>query len=171
MPFGHFLAQMSDETKWVLYALAALTMAYVVIRPIMRKKTKDPLEKLPSFGLSQQRSVERDMNNLLVELSEMARQVTAQLDTRAAKLEALIEEADRKIAALRALTGEATERTPQLTTHSTLPPPRPAAHEEDQRHSEVYEMADQGLSATEIARRLGRPHGEIELILALRMRR
>ena len=40
------------------------------------------------------------MESLLVELSEMARQISAQLDTRSQKLEILIREADEKIAAL-----------------------------------------------------------------------
>ena len=47
------------------------------------------------------------MSNLVVEMSEMARQITAQLDTRAAKLELLIKEADEKIARLGA-SGEST---------------------------------------------------------------
>ena len=38
----------------------------------------------------------------------------------------------------------------------------------DPRHAQVYDLADEGLSAPEIARQLGRPSGEIELILALR---
>jgi len=38
--------------------------------------------------------VERQMQSLLVELSEMSRQISAQLDTRSAKLELLIKEAD-----------------------------------------------------------------------------
>ena len=38
----------------------------------------------------------------------------------------------------------------------------------DPRHAQVYDLADEGLSPPEIARQLGRPSGEIELILALR---
>jgi DNA-binding NarL/FixJ family response regulator len=40
----------------------------------------------------------------------------------------------------------------------------------DPRHAEVYDLADEGQSAQEIARQTGRPRGEIELILALRGR-
>jgi hypothetical protein len=40
----------------------------------------------------------------------------------------------------------------------------------DPRHAEVYELADGGQSAQDIARQTGRPRGEIELILALRGR-
>jgi hypothetical protein len=41
----------------------------------------------------------------------------------------------------------------------------------DPRHVEVYTLADQGLALAEIAQRLKRPNGEVELILALRPRR
>jgi hypothetical protein len=107
------------------------------------------------------------MSNLPVELSEMARQITAQLDTRAGKLELLIKEADEKIAALR----EATPPTTALPY--AMPVEKPPADSEpaarvDPAHAEVYTLADQGRSAREIAAQLSRPDGEIELILALR---
>ena len=90
------------NTQWWMIALAAVTILYVaVIRPAMKKK--DPLTKPrsnASLGAQQAGNVERQMSNLLVELSEMARQLTAQLDTRSQKLEMLLQEADEKIAAL-----------------------------------------------------------------------
>lgn len=48
----------------------------------------------------------------------------------------------------------------------------PAAAEAEltRRHAAVFEMADAGRSAPDIARLTGRPIGEIELILALRRR-
>jgi hypothetical protein len=189
----HVLLGLGDElgSKWPLYALAAVTVAYVVLRPMMGKKKKDPLEQLPQFGLSQQRVVEREMSNLLVELSQMTRQITAQLDTRSAKLEALMEEADRRIAELKELGGEATERRSDEATKgqgrgdATKRPSdavtkgrnaegRGGEEEErevgDSQQEAVYAMADSGRSAQEIAGELGRPRGEIELILALRPR-
>ena len=52
-------------------------------------------------------------------------------------------------------------------------PPEPGAETRrvpstDPRHAEVYALADEGRSPAEIAARLDRPNGEIELILALR---
>ncbi|MGE5608408.1 MAG: hypothetical protein ACM359_04085 [Bacillota bacterium] len=163
-------------SKWPLYALAAVTVAYVVFRPMLRKKKPDPLERMPSFGLAQQRAVEREMSNLLVELSQMTRQITAQLDTRAAKLEALIEEADRRIGELRKLEEEAAERRTDESTPRCSPEESGGEEEAgsaevgDSQHEAVYAMADSGRSAQEIAGELGRPRGEIELILALRPR-
>jgi hypothetical protein len=83
--------------------MAIVTIVYVaIIRPMFKKR--DPMAKTPgSASLSQQRSVEREMSNLLVELSEMTRQLSAQLDTRSAKLEELMRQADQKITELRTL--------------------------------------------------------------------
>jgi len=140
--------------QWPIYALAAVTVLYVVFRPILRRK-KDPLEKLPTLSLTQQRTVEREMSNLLVEMSEMARQITAQLDTRAAKLQVLLDQADQKIA--------------QLEEPGAHPAAQPASSSEaDPRYREIYELAEQGRTPAEIAQQLARPRGEIELILALR---
>jgi hypothetical protein len=146
---------------WPVIIMAILTIVYAVFRPLLKKK--DPLKKPPSFAsLSQQRAVEREMQNVLVELSEMARQISAQLDTRAGKLEALIKEADEKIALLKIGTSASSS---SLNVDINRPaPPAPV----DPRHREIYEMADQGRSSREIAQHLNRPSGEIELILALR---
>jgi hypothetical protein len=152
------LLDLDPITKWAAVILAILTILYATLRPMFRKK--DPLDKPAGFGsLAQQRAVERQMQNALVEMAEMARQISAQIDTRAAKLEALIREADQKIAAMKA---QDSNGSPPA---SSLPLDAPA---QDPRHAQVYALADQGHSCNDIAQRLNRPSGEIELILALR---
>jgi len=151
------LLDLDPVSKWAVIVLSIMTILYAVIRPMFRRK--DPLDKPPRFAtLARQRSVEKQMQNVLVELSEMARQITAQIDTRAAKLEALIREADEKIATMKS------NAPPALP----MPPPANAMPISDPRHAQVYALADQGRSSTEIAQQLHRPSGEIELILALR---
>lgn len=167
------LQSLDPFQKWTLICAAGLTVIYAIMRPF--KKRKDPLAR-PAGGalsLAGQREVERQMTELLVELEKMARQMTAQLDTRAAKLELLIKEADDKIALFRALAqgaaspAEANGSTrPARTLPSDVAPG--LAPSLDPRHLEVYELADDGLTARQIAQQLGRPHGEIELILAIR---
>ncbi|MGD0460850.1 MAG: hypothetical protein ABSB74_00010 [Tepidisphaeraceae bacterium] len=164
------LLDLDPATKWAAICLAILTILYAaVIRPWFRKK--DPLSKPPAYAsLAQQRSVERQMQNVLVELSEMARQITAQLDTRAAKLESLIREADEKIAAMKSAPSPPALSPPGLAPPafgSPVESPEPRAPS-DPRHAQVYALADQGRSSMEIAQQLNRPSGEIELILALR---
>ena len=154
--------------------VAVLCVAYLLFRPKLKKK--DPLEKAPFSGLAQQRSVERQMQSLLVDLSDMTRQMNAQIDTRAAKLEQLIKDADERIVSLRRLQGEAPERpTAPLTAprRRTAPAPSPVlplsdpvAIDLDPRHAEIYSLADQGRDARQIAAQLNQPSGEIELILA-----
>jgi hypothetical protein len=160
-------------THWVMMAFGAIVLVYMLIRPKAAKR-KDPLESAPfKLSLNQQRQVEREMSNLLVELSEMARQITAQLDTRAAKLELLIKEADDRIRLL----NQAQQIPPSDDAQGTewaQPELREETREAtwaDARHTEVYSLHDQGRSVSEIAHQLDRPNGEIELILALRPRR
>jgi len=157
------LSTIDPHMMWLMVGFAGVTILYAVLRGSRAKK--DPLARGPSSAsLARQRNVERQMESLLVELSEMARQITAQLDTRAAKLEALIHEADEKISALRqggAMPSQAMtpNAPPQWTTASI-----------DPQHEAVYALADQGKPTAEIARQLNRPNGEVELILALRAR-
>jgi hypothetical protein len=174
-----------ESTQWVVLAAGVVATLYVIMRSKSRSKRVDPLARQSAgIGLSQQRQVERDMNQLMVEMLETARQMTAQLDTRAAKLETLIRQADERLAALKstaangstgraahdAQPGESAPGTP-----SPIPAPAPEAAADpvdetppDPRHAEIYALADQGHSPREIARSLDRPNGEVELILALR---
>jgi hypothetical protein len=119
-----FIADGIDSTgRAVLVAVAVITIMLTVVRPFMKRK-KDPLSRPATFGsLAQQRSVERQMQNVLVEMSEMARQITAQLDTRAARLEMLIKDADQRLEALKSATLQppaqsvATEALTNLLNH------------------------------------------------------
>ena len=164
-------------TTWIAIAVGVMTVVYITfVRPLRKKKEADPLERRPGHGtLAQQRGVERDMSNLLVELSEMARQMTAQLDTRAAKLELLLKEADQRIELLRAagVRGPGASSEPQLLDGVIVEAKAPVTHsmtesKPDPRHAQVYDLADDGHPPHEIARLLDRPSGEVELILALR---
>jgi hypothetical protein len=169
-------------TSWVAIGIGVVTIVYVVvIKPSMGKKAKDPLARPPTeAGLARHRAVERDVSNLLVELAEMTRQMTGQIDTRAAKLEALIQEADEKIQTLRSLGhgghsgtaphGVLVEAKLLEADAVRMRPADDAVGPIDPRHAEVYDLADEGQSAQDIARHTGRPSGEVELILALRGR-
>jgi hypothetical protein len=167
--------QFDSQGVWLAVAAIATIVIYVLMRP---RNKKEPLSP-PRFPLARQREVEEQMNTLLVELSQMARQITSQLDTRAMKLEMLIKDADERLAALQAAknseasvssvtsdnhTSEAEVAELHFSSRQTASPSVAV----DPRHQEVYTMADEGRSPGEIARIVQRPAGEVELILALR---
>ncbi len=188
----------TSTTTYALFAISALFVGFVVLKPFFRKR--DSLASSPfRFSMSQQKSIERDMQNLLVELHEMARTMTAQIETRAAKLELLIRDADERLARLdrAGLTAGAASASSGAASRpaiaGTIPsaidlppsdaqaimPPMARTHPPqtrqqsnlepaDDRYAEVYSLSDDALSVQEIATRLKRPAGEIELILALR---
>jgi hypothetical protein len=157
-----------NPNAWMIYAVAGIGGMYLLMRMLAKKK-KDPLSDSPvRFSFSQHKAVEREMQNLLVELSEMARQITAQIDTRSAKLDALIREADDKIAELRALEQGSSHAGVHSVDSYRLPTSPAVMSNEDPRHADVYRLADQGKSSPQIAAELNRPNGEVELILALR---
>jgi hypothetical protein len=176
------VGNLDSTTKWLLVVAVALTIFYAVMRPMWKKK--DPLSYGGQrVGLASQRAVEHDMTNLLVQLSDMARQVTAQLDTRTAKLELLIKDADERLAALQEATrninsngnrnGNGNGNGHAHDDEAESPPsqPAPASPEfVESPHRNVYELADHKLTPQQIAQKLNRPQGEIELILALRER-
>jgi len=186
----------SNTTSYLLIAMSAGFILYVAIRPMFTRK-KDPLSDAPfRMSLSQNKSIEREMQTLIVELHEMSRKMGAQIETRAARLEQLIADADQRLGLLKKLgqlddtdlpplrpaVTAADDRPRMRLVRSDEPaveqqPAAPASPGEfsnvempDDRHRPVYELADAGLSPAAIAQRLARPAGEIELILALRPR-
>jgi hypothetical protein len=188
--FSFFAASLpfskDDSSQWVILCVGVLATLYVIMRPKMKRK-KDPLDRPAPLSVSQQRQIERDISQLMVEMLETARQMTAQLDTRAARLELLIQEADGRLTALKSVAAPVIAPPPAPTEQpltaaappaepapvpppaAELPPPElPEESPPDPRHADIYSMADQGRSPHEIARLLNRPNGEVELILALR---
>jgi hypothetical protein len=172
----HYLAAQpapQDLSPWLLLAAAgAVTLlALLIFWPRLRRRS-DPLSRPAEPSLTQQRAVERDMQTLMHDLSELARRVGSQLDARGARLEQLIQEADQRIAQLSAVRPTQSPpmdhpaHEPSLAVFSDAAP----TMDVDPRHAEIYALQDQGLTLPEIAARLRRPNGEVELIVALRPR-
>lgn len=100
-----------------------------------------------------------DIDELMIRLEELSREICGQIDTRFAKLEHAITEADAKLAALRAATGTAvTMATPQTTVPDVSLDPK---------HAEICRRAQSGQPNLTIAREMDMPIGEVELILSL----
>lgn len=113
------------------------------------------------------RQLEKSMQELLIELEELSREINSQVDTRLRALNLLVQEADEKIRELRRLQGlDAEGGGPERH----LPPPKREPHPEEtsERYARVYALAERGHSVVEIAREMEMMTGEVELILALR---
>ena len=120
----------TDQGAYILMGLSAVFLLYIAAKPFFTRKRRDPLVEAPTrMGLSQQKSLDREMQNLLVELHEMARKMSAQIDTRAAKLEVLIQQADQRMEMLRQLNQIASGDS-DMTQSTTRPPMRLVRAEE-----------------------------------------
>ncbi len=163
---------------------AVLITGFMVLRINRRRmaggSSKQYRREIDS-ATSESAAVKGDMEKLLIELEDFSRKVSAQVDTRFAKLEASIVDADKRIAALRILLDAARAAGASLGLPDELPRPTPAtgapAAERKRapespdalsREERIYQLSDQGHSARQIAQRLEEPVGEVELILNLR---
>lgn len=99
-----------------------------------------------------------EIEKLAAELRALSHDIVRQLDERQAGLEKATAQADERIASLRAMLDVPVEAPAALNRAG---PPSDAARQ-------VYELADRGMNAGEIARHVGRGIGEVELVLNLR---
>ena len=158
------LGQLLSDGGLIPLACVSIALGLVLLslrrrhRELARQAERGSVPRGPLPGVDE-RQLGRDLEQLVVELQELSRQISAQIDTRFAKLEAAMRDADHRIAVLSRLTGQGNPPPGHL--------PSEAAGEDD-RHAVVYELADAGKSPVEIARELGRGPGEVELILKLR---
>ncbi|MBX3381801.1 MAG: hypothetical protein KF805_17035 [Phycisphaeraceae bacterium] len=103
----------------------------------------------------------------------LTRELIDELEARAERLERLIERAETTITELRENEQRAAARPASVIAEAKMrnvPTPEPSIFT-DPVHREVCAMADDGLSAVDIARRLQMPTGQVELILNLRGKR
>jgi len=129
----------------------------------------DPREKIERD--KQVSGMKNDMRSMMVELDELTRRFSSQLDAKAMKLERLIEQADQRIATLTGKPVEVersdvAERSREAASgeeeiETTVGSPDPLAEG-------IYRLADEGKDPGEIARQLDEHIGKVELILALR---
>lgn len=113
----------------------------------------------------------KDLAKLVKQLDELSKEVEGRLDAKCAALEQSIHNADQRIAALRTLLAAAQSAGVQLQSANcpTSPSPQPPAHSSgDSRARRIYELADEGRTAMQIAQDLKQRIGEVELILNLR---
>ena len=175
-----------DTMAYVVLAGGFAMIAFVMLRSARRRMAKsrdhDGLSVAEWVALTKpSRDMHDQIGELMAELADLSRQINGQLDTRLARLEILLAEADRAIGRLSDEPGGsrngAIEAVAPLGVDGQVVADevegnggeRPATLTALEKN--IVDMAEQGMAATQIAQELGRPTGEIELILALKRRR
>lgn len=122
----------------------------------------------------------REIDGLMVDAEELTRRLAATLDSKAARVEALLDRAEARLAEMeeRWARADAGARDAAHPAHSrrraspvravSVPVADMGAGGGDPLRDEVVRLADEGLPPVEIARRLNEQIGKVELILALR---
>lgn len=122
--------------------------------------------------IEEEQGAKRDLEQVMMELDQLSRQIHGRIDTKLARLEIVIRDADQRIERLSGLIETMRREAPRPCVTSDVQDSHQSSEnpscQEDLRHAEVYRLADSGLSPVDIARNVGRTAGEIELILALR---
>ncbi len=166
------LANLLGENSLLLLLGLGLVAVSVVLS--IRKRRQMKQSNLPRTRddhvehARQMRGMRGELEDLMVDIEELARRFSAQLDAKSMRLEKLIDEADAKLAALDRRLGE---MPGERFTESVAPPapePERRAQLGDPMAARVYQMADQGMEANDIAKTLGEHVGKVELMLALR---
>jgi len=146
-----------DPQTWVILGVVMILATLFLWRARTKRTPSNAEARAGLQGrLHNQRRVEQardDIEELMVHLEEVSREICGQIDTRFAKLQHAIREADAKLAALR-------RAAPGTTDGDGDEPIDPA-------HAEICRRAAAGQDAAMIARELGEPIGEVELILSL----
>ena len=174
--------------KPYILLLGILIIAYFLLRntrrKIARNQQRNNLSARERIAQTTRKTQVRDqISELMAELAELSRQINGQLDTRMAKLEILLQEADKMIKNLQYLTkngkkspfpnksdsvaGLAEQFFKSHNTSETNSAAATNSIEENEETREILSLAEKGDSPVNIAQKLHRPVGEIELILAL----
>jgi len=149
--------------------VAVCAVVYLLYRSGQRIKgkgriTDDSARRQAAGKLSDHAEIRSNLERLLVELQDLARQINAHIDTRFCKLDVLIRQADERIKRLESLTGTGSVDDSGGSSVEGSPEPQQV----DPQKAVIYKLADSGKSAAEIARQVNQHPGEVELILSLR---
>jgi hypothetical protein len=175
----------------MLVLCATVIMIVLLRRHQFRGTSRREMARDHVSRIRDQHRLRQSMDELLVQLEEASRRVGAQIDTKFAKLETVIQDADDRLARLEhvlgRLGGEKAASRASAGGRSTRPasitrtpptsgaekvarnsPGRSPGEAPDPSFERVYELIDAGASPLKTAEQLGLPLGEVELILNLR---
>jgi hypothetical protein len=181
----------------ILLAAAFVLIVFTRRRMLRRQKKNVMVSTPPPAAAIQPREMYDQLNLLMSELVTLSRQINGEIDTRCARLNILLREADQKIAQFEKLhglppsrldgplaDGGAEFKSPAAKNQqiargyndlSKQNRPMPSSAEnltpgqidDNDQTRQILELAKTGMSPLAIAKTLDRPVGEIQLILAI----
>lgn len=165
----------SNALAGMLMAGGVLIITFILMSRLRRKQKSRPSQLSTAEQVAHLRARAADsagIDAFKADAHDFTRQMAALLDSKAERLEQIIADADDRLARLEHAQQTLAPISPPLQT------PRPASRRTppdidrspavDPLHDRVYRLADSGLDPVAIAREIGQPTGQIELILALR---
>jgi len=166
------LAALLSLTDGLLIGGLLLIVASLLfsIRGRRRKTESHPTVDEEIERRRQARGLRGDLEQIMVEIEQLAKRMSAQLDAKAMHVEMLLRETDQKIEQLKRLQSDRGHSDTPADTAAvgSATGDEPASDEQDGIARSVYALADTGLDASQIARKLEEHVGKVELILALR---
>ncbi len=95
-----------SSAQWLLLIAAILIVTFIMLRSNRRRMVEGASRRYKGEmdpATTRSAAIKKDMERLVIELNELAREVNGQIDTRFAKLEQSIADADKRVSALRIL--------------------------------------------------------------------
>ncbi len=174
---GALAIMSTSQLLMLVMAVVCLTILLISTRRKIHERQREPRSTARERyrGLEQESKARRDIEEVMLELDQLSRQTHGRLDTKFAKLEAVIRDADDRIERLSRLLRVASREPACDVTLAPEGPDIPAPDSEPVDPSDsrtgIYRLADAGVPTGQIAAEVGKPVGEVELILALRKTR
>ena len=156
--------------------LVGVVLLVAIMLRLTYRKQRNPGPSPKTFArehlakIKEEHGMRGDIEELMVQLQELSRDISAQIDTRFTKLEASIQSADERIETLQKLirTAQSRPAIDLLADDDDKPQPsEPVPADADVMRSRILALTEIGKDPVEIAREIGRTPGEIELILSL----
>ena len=156
-----------QQLATALLITGVVVLAWTLLRHRIRRTNREraAANTRPSERIERTREVAASrsvaLDGLLVDAEELVRELAAKLENKAARVESLLDRAEARLAEMEARQAHLDDRAGEGIS----------AEPADPLAAQVYELADSGLEANEIARRTGQGAGEVRLMLAMRGRR
>jgi hypothetical protein len=160
----------SSQLSLLVLVLGVIGLLLIMTRRRLRESQNSPraYAREQIRRIRDERKVNHEVQDVMVELQQVSREVGAQIETRFAKLESAIRSADQRIDRLTRLIRQADGKATVDVTVAEDTGAGDAAAQSGSTRRLAYQLADAGRTPVEIARDLGTTSGEVELILALR---